>query len=453
MEHPVVIKMLHRDMDEDEATRFRTEKGLLEHLQGHPAIVQLLGSGSVEDARLLPGAVQQQCEGDFMILEKLDMSLEERLKGSRDIKAKEDLLALDMPHRLIRVLEYLVPVASAIEFAHVVRNVCHRDINPKSIQLKLPNPKLAGSTMQVRLGDFSIAKMDLQEGVTRFAHSVPGTMHFQSPEQETNVFEMLVNVEQGSNVVEYFEDFYINVAENDTFAVFNRQEEYGVVSTDRTKKRIKLVSPFAEGSEQNVRAHIQKSVGRPADIYALGALFYYLISGAFQNPKKLYDQFHKFIEYDRPSDANTIDAYLRQEYEALGALRSSSETASPVDRLFQYKHLVDGNGETIPIEIMSVIARCMMRNKPDSYCQTHELETTGITSVVRDLMTLYSLHGLGPAMPTQQSLATTGPSSRTLAHLGARVGTAVGRLADYVLAVSAQTFGRIRARISPRKKR
>ena len=52
--------------------------------------------------------------------------------------------------------------------------------------------------------------------MTRF-QAVPGTLYFQSPEQETNVIELLVNVQQGSPEVEFFEDFYIHIAKNDSF--------------------------------------------------------------------------------------------------------------------------------------------------------------------------------------------------------------------------------------------
>ena len=57
-----------------------------------------------------------------------------------------------------------------------------------------------------------------------------------------------------------------------------------------------LKTPFAEISETNIRARVQKSVGRPADIYSpgsIGALFYYLVSGAYGNPKALCDALHK----------------------------------------------------------------------------------------------------------------------------------------------------------------
>jgi serine/threonine protein kinase len=78
-----------------------------------------------------------------MILELLDMSLEERLKGSRQKRRRDDLLAYRMRERLFRVLEYMLPVASAVEYAHLVRNICHRDIKPANILLKLPNPRPA----------------------------------------------------------------------------------------------------------------------------------------------------------------------------------------------------------------------------------------------------------------------------------------------------------------------
>jgi hypothetical protein len=50
---------------------------------------------------------------------------------------------------------------------------------------------------------------------------------------------------------------------------------------------------------------------------------------------------------------------------------------------------------------MLIIAKCMIRNKPDSYCQAHDLDTRGISDVVADLINLYSLYGFQPgARPT-----------------------------------------------------
>ena len=195
--------------------RFQMEKEILERVQGHPNIVELLASGEGDSAGFIPPSVRDKVENEFMILELLDMSLEERLKGSRQKRRRDDLLAVTLRERLFRVLEYMIPIATAVEYSHLVRNICHRDIKPANILVGLPDPNLRGAQMQVRLADFNVGKVadaDLDFSMTRF-QAVPGTLFFQSPEQETNTFELLVNVTQGSPEVEYFEDFYIHIYE------------------------------------------------------------------------------------------------------------------------------------------------------------------------------------------------------------------------------------------------
>jgi serine/threonine protein kinase len=395
--------------------RFQMEKELLERVQGHPNIVELMCSGENEDINFLPASIRDKVDTEFMILEKLEMSLEERLKGSRVRGHKEELLQCDMRERLFRVLDYMIPVSSAVEYSHLVRNICHRDIKPANILIGLPDPNLRGATLKVRLADFNVAKLADEEvhfGMTQMKAAVPGTLFFQSPEQETNIIELLVNTQQGLPEVEYFEDFYIQIAKNDSFSLFNRNEQYPVLYADRARKRLVLGRPFREPGETNVRARIQKSVGRPADIYSLGATFYYLISGAYSNPKTLYDAFHKFIEYERADENNTIEAYLRHEYSVINSLRAPKSQdgaeVAPADRFFSYKQFLDGNGELIDPNIMLIIAKCMIRNKPDSYCQAHDLDTKGISDVVADLINLYSLYGFQPgARPTHLVHRTT----------------------------------------------
>jgi len=413
---PIVIKILQKGVSDEDRMRFQMEMELLERVQGHPNIVELFASGDNEDPSFLPPAIRDKCETEFMILEKLDMSLEERLKGSRNRTAKEDLLACDMRERLFRVLDYMIPIAGAVEYAHLVRNICHRDIKPANVLIGLPDPNLRGSTLSVRLADFNVAKLsdeDVNIGMTQMKAAVPGTLFFQSPEQETNILELLVNVQQGVPEVEFFEDFYIQIAKNDAFSLFNRNEQYPILYADRARKRLVLGRPFREPSETNVRARIQKSVGRPADIYSLGATFYYLISGAYANPKTLYDAFHKFIEYERADENNTIEAYLRHEYSVINSLRApktenGQPEVAPADRFFSYKHYLDGNGELLDPNVMLIIAKCMIRNKPDSYCQAHELETKGVSDLVTDLINLYSLYGFSPgARPTHLIHRTT----------------------------------------------
>jgi serine/threonine protein kinase len=286
-------------------------------------------------------------------------------------------------------------VAMAVEYAHLVRDTCHRDIKPANILVKLPDAKLEGSPLQVKLADFNTGKAKLPDtdiSVTRF-RNVPGTIYFQSPEQETNTFELLVNVSSGSLEVEYFEDFYIDVCENDMFSLYNRPEVYTIASADRARKRLILAAPFSEASEWNVRA---------ADLYSLGALFYYLVSGAYANPKSLYDSFRKFIEFERKDKTNTVRDYIEHEYSIIQNLRAPKNDServevAPEDRFFSYKQYLDGGGELIDKEVMYIIARAMIRNKPDSYCMSWDLKTTGISAMVRDLMGLYVRFGVNPS--------------------------------------------------------
>jgi serine/threonine protein kinase len=184
-----------------------------------------------------------------------------------------------------------------------------------------------------------------------------------------------------------------------------------VLYADRARKRIMLGKPYRSQVETNVRARIQKSVSRPADIYSLGAMFYYLISGAYANPKTLYDTFHKFIEYERNEETNTIESYLAHEYSVINSLRApkaeGGADVAPADRFFTFKHYLDGNGELIDPHVMKIIAKCMIRSKPDSYCQAQDVETRGISDLVNDLIELYTLFGVHPAARPPQ-LGRTG---------------------------------------------
>ena len=398
----VAIKILQKGVSESDALRFQLEKELLERVQGHPNVITLFGSGESDNHLFIPPVLRDKVENDFMILELADMSLEERLKGSRNRGMRDDLLAYPMRERLFRVLEYMLPVASAIEYAHLQRNIVHRDLKPANVLLKLPTPGLQGATLRVMVADFNVGKVheDAIDLSMTSLGGVPGTLFFQSPEQETNAFELLVNVQQGSMEVDYFEDFFMYLSQNDTFQIFNRPERYPVAGADRSKRKLYLGVPFAEASETNVRAKIIKSVDRPADIYSLGAMFYYLVSGAYGNPKTLYDAFHKFIEYEKDDEQNTVEAYLAHEYEVINSLRQPKKageekpTVAPADRFFSYKHYLDGNGELIDLPVMRIIAKAMIRNKPDSYCQAWDINTTGISDFVADLVHLYAEYGV-----------------------------------------------------------
>lgn len=403
----VAIKILQKGVSPEDQMRFQMEKELLEMVQGHPNIIEVMASGESDNPAFVPPQIRERVENDFMLLELLDMSLEERLKGSRGRGRRDDLLAVPPRERMFRVLEYMVPIATAIEYAHLVHDVCHRDIKPANILLKLPDPLLRGSRMRIVLADFNVGKAqdpDVNLSMTRLQQSVPGTLYFQSPEQEINQFEILVNVQQDSPDVEFFEDFYSNIQANDTFQLFNRPEQYAIIGCDRARRKLLLSQPFGEPGERNVRAMVTKAVGRPADIYSLGALLYYLASGAYANPKSLYDAFHKFIEYERDDESNTVNAYIDHEYRIIQSMRAPKpeeeglQQLAPEDRFFSYKHYLDGNGELIDPGVLLIVARAMIRNKPDSYCTSWDLQTNGVTQLVHDLLSLYVRFGVDPSV-------------------------------------------------------
>src|SRR5262249_15051429 len=100
---------------------------------------------------------------------------------------------------------------------------------------------------------------------------------------------------------------------------------------------------------------------------------------------------------------------------------------APADRFFTYKQYLDGNGELIDPAVMKIIAKCMIRNKPDSYCQAHDVETRGISDLVQDLIDLYALYGFHPSAGSTQlarrghAVAGKGGLARAFGRLGTRM--------------------------------
>ena len=197
----VAIKILQKGVSGEDALRFQMEKEILERVQGHPNIVEPLRLGRRRRPRVHPAdCIRDKVENDFMILELLDMSLEERLKGSRNRGARDDLLAYPMRERIFRVLEYMIPVARAVEYAHLVRNICHRDIKPANILVRLPDPNLRGSHARGpprRLQRRQAARGRRVDVAMTRLQAVPGHAVLPGPEQETNILELLVNVAAG----------------------------------------------------------------------------------------------------------------------------------------------------------------------------------------------------------------------------------------------------------------
>jgi hypothetical protein len=97
-----------------------------------------------------------------------------------------------------------------------------------------------------------------------------------------------------------------------------------------------------------------------------------------------------------------VAAYIEHEYRTIQNLRAPKEhegvDLAPEDRFFSYKHYLDGNGELIDWKVMIIVAKAMVRNKPDSYSTSWDLRTTGIQQFVHDLLGLYTHFGVDPAV-------------------------------------------------------
>ena len=215
--------------------------------------------------------------------------------------------------------------------------------------------------------------------MTRF-RNVPGTIYFQSPEQETNTFELLVNVANGSHEVEYFEDFYIDVCENDVFSLYNRPEVYTIASADRARKRLILTTPVRR-AERAERAGQGDQGGGPAGghLFAGGAV---LLPGQrrLREPQvavRLVPQVHRVRAQGQertPSRATSSTSTASSRTCARPRTTTERVEVAPEDRFFSYKQYLDGGGELIDKEVMYIIARAMIRNKPDSYCMSWDLQ-------------------------------------------------------------------------------
>ena len=146
----VAIKIIHKELSEnvEMIKRFKREAELVAKLK-HPNIVQIYEDGVFEGRY-------------YMILEYMENgSLDNFIK-----RVKPDLK---------KVLNYLVPIFSALEFIHS-KGIVHRDLKPSNI--------LLDKDLTTKLTDFGIATF-LWTGNTRITttNTAIGTIAYMSPEQ------------------------------------------------------------------------------------------------------------------------------------------------------------------------------------------------------------------------------------------------------------------------------
>ena len=235
-----------------------------------------------------------------MILERSTCRSRSASRARATAALRDDLLAFPLRERIFRVLEYMLPVATAVEFAHLVRDTCHRDIKPANILVSCPTPNLRGSQLEVRLADFNVGKVaeDPDSVALTRLQAVPGTLYFQTPEQETNVSSCSSTSSRARP----------RSSSSRTSTSTSRERHVLALQPQRALPRspppiararrscCRRRSPSRARSTCAPRRQERRSPGRHL-LARRGVLL--LITGAYANPKNLYDAFHKFIEYER----------------------------------------------------------------------------------------------------------------------------------------------------------
>jgi serine/threonine-protein kinase len=146
----VAVKVLRADLARDPvvAERFHREAVAAARLS-HPAIVAVYDTG-VDD-----GAA-------YLVME---------LAGGRTLA---DVIAERAPLPSDRAIAYLVPVLSALEYAHA-HGIVHRDVKPGNV--------LVDADGRVRVTDFGIAKAAFENGQLTDSGEIIGTVRYVAPEQ------------------------------------------------------------------------------------------------------------------------------------------------------------------------------------------------------------------------------------------------------------------------------
>jgi serine/threonine protein kinase len=149
LDRPVAIKVLHREMSEqeDQLQRFRQEARAVAKLS-HPNVVSVIDAG--EDGGH-PYIVFEYVKGE---------TLKQRIARVGGLDTQE-------------AIAYAIEVARGLSVAHS-RNMVHRDIKPQNV--------LIDEEGRAKLTDFGISRQLEQEGVTATGR-VLGTTDYVAPEQ------------------------------------------------------------------------------------------------------------------------------------------------------------------------------------------------------------------------------------------------------------------------------
>ena len=154
----VAVKILHRDLAEDDTfrARFRREAHAVAALS-HPAIVAVYDTGETDiDGLAVPYIVMEYTEG-------------------RTLRALLDEGFRPTPWQALQVVD---DVLAALEHSHRA-GIVHRDIKPSNVMVVDAVPRPGG----IKVMDFGIARPLDGEGAVTATTQIVGTVQYMAPEQ------------------------------------------------------------------------------------------------------------------------------------------------------------------------------------------------------------------------------------------------------------------------------
>ena len=300
-----------------------------------------------------------------------------------------------MRERIFRVLDYMIPVAIGgrvraprsqhLPPRHQAREHPHRPARPEPARLDArgaPRRLQRRQARTTRRSNFGMTRMKQRPRHALFPEPRAGDERHRAPRERAaglargRVLRGLLHPDR---------------QERHVLALQPRRAVPDPLRRPRARSASSSAARTATRARPTSARKVQKSVGRPADIYSLGALLLLFDQRRLREPEdalRRVPQVHRVRARRREQHDRGVPRARVLGHPARCARRKRRRTAARRRRagrsLLQRTSTTSTAtaSSSIP-HVMKIIAKCMIRNKPDSYCQAHDVDTRGISELVQ----------------------------------------------------------------------